>query len=121
MRRGSTGRNRLDGVALGSHDPHRERRAGDRRRGSRIRGAEQEDAQAPHRRDDGGAGASFRAALSVGRNPTFVDAGAVSVEAHLLDFDGDLYDRRLRVEVVQHLRDERRFSSVAREVAASVR
>jgi riboflavin kinase/FMN adenylyltransferase len=66
----------------------------------------------------GGASASFRAALSVGRNPTFVDAGAVSVEAHLLDFDGDLYDRRLRVEVVQRLRDERRFSSVEELVAA---
>jgi riboflavin kinase/FMN adenylyltransferase len=72
--------------------------------------------------DRGGAssGPALRAALSVGRNPTFIDAGAVSVEAHLLDFDGDLYDRRLRVEVVHRLRDERRFSSVD-ELCAAIR
>ena len=41
------------------------------------------------------AGTRAPAALSVGTNPTFAGAGdAVSVEAYLLDFDGDLYDRR---------------------------
>ena len=51
------------------------------------------------------------AALSVGSNPTF-GPGEVTVEAYLLDFDGDLYGRRLRLEVLQRLRDERRFGSV---------
>ena len=32
-------------------------------------------------------------------------------EAHLLDFDGDLYGQRLRVELVARLRDEQRFES----------
>ena len=36
----------------------------------------------------------------------------VTVEAHLLDFDGDLYGRRLRLEVLHRLRDERRFESI---------
>jgi len=71
-----------------------------------------------HLLPDGGNGASgtassFACALSVGTNPTFVRDGAITVEAHLLDFDGDLYDRRLRVELVQRLRDEYRFESVA--------
>ena len=39
------------------------------------------------------------------------------VEAYLLDFDGDLYDRRLVVELWQRLRDERAFSDEAELVA----
>jgi riboflavin kinase/FMN adenylyltransferase len=56
--------------------------------------------------------------LSVGRNPTFVGGdGAVTIEAYLLDFDGDLYDQRLRLEVGERLRDEQRFESVEALVA----
>jgi riboflavin kinase/FMN adenylyltransferase len=54
----------------------------------------------------------WAAALSIGTNPTFVRDGILSIEAHLLDFDGDLYDQRVRVEFVQRLRDEHRFASV---------
>jgi len=62
----------------------------------------------------GGVASTHAAALSIGSNPTFVPAGAglVSVEAHLLDFDGDLYSKRIRLEVLHRLRDERRFDSV---------
>ena len=59
------------------------------------------------------AGQVHAAALSVGRNPTFTSAADVSVEAYLLDFEGDLYGRRLRVEVGERLRDELKFDSVA--------
>jgi riboflavin kinase/FMN adenylyltransferase len=65
---------------------------------------------------DGPAAGEVRpAALSVGRNPTFTGgtAAAVTTEAYLLDFEGDLYDARLRLEVGERLRDERRFDSVA--------
>jgi riboflavin kinase / FMN adenylyltransferase len=54
----------------------------------------------------------WTAALSVGTNPTFAGDGALTVEAHLLDFSGDLYGRFVRLEVLQRLRDERRFESV---------
>jgi riboflavin kinase/FMN adenylyltransferase len=65
-----------------------------------------------------GAGTAHRAAVSIGRNPTFTGEGApVTVEAYLLDFDGDLYDRRLRLELVERLRDEQRFASVDALVA----
>jgi riboflavin kinase/FMN adenylyltransferase len=60
---------------------------------------------------------TYRTALSVGSNPTFVQAGQVSVEAYLLDFEGDLYGRRLRLEILHRLRDERRFESVDALVA----
>jgi riboflavin kinase/FMN adenylyltransferase len=51
-----------------------------------------------------------RAAVSIGVNPHF-GKGTESVEAHLLDFDGDLYGQRLVVELWTHLRDERAFES----------
>lgn len=49
--------------------------------------------------------------INIGRRPTFVDS-AVTLEIHLLDFQGDLYGERLRVYFVERLRDEQRFSSV---------
>jgi riboflavin kinase / FMN adenylyltransferase len=49
---------------------------------------------------------------SLGVRPTFADGGARILEAHLFDFDGDLYGQRLRVEFVRRLRGEKRFSSV---------
>lgn len=49
-------------------------------------------------------------ALNVGVVPTFAGSGERCVEVHLLDYTGDLYGARLRVEVVARLRDERRFS-----------
>ena len=63
------------------------------------------------------AGTARPAALSVGTNPQFGEGGATTVEAHLLDFDGDLYGRRLRLDIGERLRDERRFESVDALVA----
>jgi riboflavin kinase/FMN adenylyltransferase len=58
------------------------------------------------------------AAVSVGRNPTFEGPTApVTVEAHLLDFTGDLYGRRLRLELIDWLREERKFDSIDALVA----
>jgi riboflavin kinase/FMN adenylyltransferase len=69
------------------------------------------------RTDDG---AWRPAVLNLGTNPTFVAQGALSLEAHLLDWDGNLYDRRVRVAFVERLRDERRFGSVD-ELVAQIR
>ncbi|MEI7592857.1 MAG: bifunctional riboflavin kinase/FAD synthetase [Actinomycetes bacterium] len=53
------------------------------------------------------------AAISLGRRPTFYETADTSLlEAHLLDFDGDLYDEVARVRFVAHLRDEVKFDSV---------
>ena len=53
----------------------------------------------------------YGAATSLGTNPTF-GPGALTLEAYLLDFEGDLYGRRLCLELVEWLRPERRFSEV---------
>jgi riboflavin kinase/FMN adenylyltransferase len=49
--------------------------------------------------------------LNVGVRPTF-GAGERSVEVHLLDWSGDLYGRTLTLELLERLRDERRFDGV---------
>lgn len=55
----------------------------------------------------------FMAATNIGVNPTFTpDKRAVNVEAHLLDFDRDIYDRMMTVEFVSRLRDELKYESV---------
>jgi riboflavin kinase/FMN adenylyltransferase len=57
-------------------------------------------------------GPGHPALVSVGVRPTFHDDGRVLVEVYLLDWDGDLYDSALTVELDQRLREERRFASV---------
>jgi riboflavin kinase/FMN adenylyltransferase len=60
------------------------------------------------------AGKFYQAALNIGVRPTVAAATPqLRVEAHLLDFDGRLYDTELELEIGSKLRDERRFSSPA--------
>lgn len=58
-----------------------------------------------------------RAAVSIGTNPHF-DGVERRVEAHLLDFDGDLYGQRLVVELWSPLRKQARFDSLEQLVTA---
>jgi riboflavin kinase/FMN adenylyltransferase len=67
------------------------------------------------------AGAAVPGAANLGLNPTFRPemalAGAagrppLSLEVHLFDFGQDIYGRRVRVEFVHRLREERRFPGV---------
>jgi riboflavin kinase / FMN adenylyltransferase len=57
-----------------------------------------------------------RAAISIGTNPHY-GGGERRIEAFLLDFEGDLYGRKLRLELWRRLRDERAFESEAELVA----
>jgi riboflavin kinase / FMN adenylyltransferase len=58
-------------------------------------------------------GSRHDAAISLGRRPTFYETAHASLlEAHLLDFEGDLYGERARVAFVVRLRDELKFDSV---------
>jgi riboflavin kinase/FMN adenylyltransferase len=60
------------------------------------------------------AGQFYRVALNIGVRPTVASVQPqLRVEAHLLDFAGDLYGAELEVEVGAKLRAEQRFASVA--------
>lgn len=59
-------------------------------------------------------GTPYRVALNIGLRPTLAAAQPqLRVEAHLLDFNGDLYGRELEVEIGEKLRDEKKFNSAA--------
>jgi riboflavin kinase/FMN adenylyltransferase len=57
------------------------------------------------------------AVASLGTNPTFVADGALVLEVHVLDWSGELYDRRVRVGFVGWLRDEAKFDGIEPLVA----
>lgn len=60
---------------------------------------------------DEGSDQRHAAAISVGSRPTYYgERGVRLVEAYLLDFDGDLYGRRLRVGIGARVRGQVRFS-----------
>lgn len=58
-------------------------------------------------------GAAHRAAVSIGSAPTFTGARR-QVEAHLLDFSGDLYGQPVDLELIGWVRDQMRFPSSER-------
>jgi riboflavin kinase / FMN adenylyltransferase len=69
-----------------------------------------------------GAARAHRAAVSIGVNPHY-GGSERRIEAFLLDFQGDLYGERLRLELWRRLRDERAFASeddLVRQIAADV-
>ena len=51
------------------------------------------------------------AAVNIGVRPTFVTGRGELIEAYILDFDGDLYGKQLRLDFISRLRGERRFQS----------
>ena len=56
-------------------------------------------------------GEHYMAATSIGFNPTFEGSGH-SIEAHLMEFEGDLYGHEVRLDFVRRLRDELKFNTV---------
>jgi riboflavin kinase / FMN adenylyltransferase len=56
---------------------------------------------------------TYPAAVSIGTTPTFGD-GRLQVEAHLIGFNGDLYDRAIEVELIDWVREQIRFQGVDR-------
>lgn len=66
------------------------------------------------------AGHQLLGATNIGRRPTF-DAGHISIETHLMDFEGDIYGERMSIEIVHRIRGEVAFPSVDELVAQIAR
>lgn len=55
---------------------------------------------------------TYKAAVSIGRNPTVTDDSSLKYEAFLLDFDGELYGQELCLKFIQKIRDEQQFENI---------
>ncbi|MBA3011103.1 MAG: bifunctional riboflavin kinase/FAD synthetase [Proteobacteria bacterium] len=62
---------------------------------------------------------AFQGVANIGFSPTFGDQ-MFTIEVHILDFDHDLYDTRIRINMVARLRDEKKFSSIG-ELSGQIR
>ena len=60
----------------------------------------------------------FMGVANIGYSPTF-DDHVFTVEVHILDFEGDLYGKPIRVNFIERIRDEKKFSSID-ELAAQI-
>jgi riboflavin kinase/FMN adenylyltransferase len=56
-------------------------------------------------------GKLYRIALNIGVRPTVAAGPQLRVEAHLLEFKGELYGAELEIEMGEKLRDEKKFGS----------
>lgn len=54
----------------------------------------------------------FQAVVNIGSKPTFHEEYPISIEAHLIDFDDDIYGEEMRLYFIDKIRDERRFNNV---------
>lgn len=53
----------------------------------------------------------YNAVINIGKNPT-LKPGEKSIEVHILDFDREIYGQKINVSLIEHLRDEKKFSSM---------
>lgn len=68
-------------------------------------------------------GVEYKALANIGTNPT-VGNDHLSLEVHLLDFQGDLYGQQLSISFLSFLREEKKFASLSElksQIAADVR
>ena len=63
-------------------------------------------------------GKTYRGMLNIGRRPTVDVADApISIEAHVIDFEGDIYGKELRIEFLKFIRPEQAFDSLEALIA----
>lgn len=55
---------------------------------------------------------AYKGALNIGVRPTFIElGGAKTIEVHILDFDKDIYQKKIRIELLKYLRAEEKFEN----------
>jgi riboflavin kinase/FMN adenylyltransferase len=62
---------------------------------------------------------NFRGVANIGFSPTF-DDHQFTIEVHILDFKQDIYDTRIRVNMIKRLRDEKKFAGI-RELSDQIK
>ena len=57
-------------------------------------------------------GQRWKGMLNIGHRPTINNGNDLSIEVHILDFQGDIYQQKMRIEFIGFLRPETKFSSM---------
>ena len=57
-------------------------------------------------------GQNYKGMLNIGHRPTINNGTDLSIEVHILDFEGDIYNQPMRIEFIDFLRPEAKFHSV---------
>lgn len=65
-------------------------------------------------------GKCYPAVTNIGVRPTVSDSAQVSVESHILNFDGNLYGRQVYLEFYEYIREEKKFASLE-DLAAQIK
>ena len=55
---------------------------------------------------------NYKGMLNIGHRPTLNNGNDLSIEVHILDFQGDIYRQKMRIEFIDFLRPEMKFNSV---------
>ena len=50
--------------------------------------------------------------MNIGINPTVDSNGQTKIEIHILDFDENIYNQQVSFELIDFIRDEKKFNSV---------
>ena len=56
-------------------------------------------------------GQKYKGILNIGHRPTLNNGADLSIEVHILDFEGDIYHQPMRIEFIDFLRNEAKFQS----------
>nr|MBF0221497.1 bifunctional riboflavin kinase/FAD synthetase [Desulfobulbaceae bacterium] len=64
-------------------------------------------------------GKCYGGVLNIGKNPTFEDTQSISAETHIFDFNQDIYGKDIKINLLRHLRGEKKFSG-PEELAAQI-
>ena len=62
-------------------------------------------------------GQQYKGMLNIGHRPTINNGTDLSIEVHILDFQGDIYNQKMRLEFIEYLRPEIKFDSVDELIA----
>ena len=57
-------------------------------------------------------GQKYKGMLNIGHRPTINNGNDLSIEVHILDFQGDIYHQKIRIEFIDFLRPEMKFNSI---------
>jgi riboflavin kinase / FMN adenylyltransferase len=57
-------------------------------------------------------GKQYFGLTNIGTSPTLKNMAQIEIETHILDFEGDVYDSEIRLDLLHYLREERKFNNV---------